>query len=397
MSSYDLSEWPLFRAVIDEASVNRNKSRTCLILCPGGESDGDLERHAGVVLKYIIQPALIDSSYAAHRAENAAEGVSEAGVESILRDDLVIAVLTGRSPEVFYQVAVAQAAGRPLILMVESGKPLGIHPRGAPLIEYSVDTDSILSAENVQELNAAIKAFESDTPPVQQGFQPRKAMPRSAANSTGATLLERGSDFSYDQKLAMMREASQRIDIFGVASASLAKHPDMAGLIRSRSGHDLQIRVLQAAPGNPGIGALIGTRDATRLTNVREEIDSACDAWKSLCNIEGVDLAISVRLAQDAIPLSYSVITEKAAITTPYRFSKAASESASVHALAGSRFHTAMIEEFDALWPTASPFLRRERQSETDQGGKGPVALDRFSPSNDADPRTPDGRQKPFR
>lgn len=396
MSNYDLSDWPLFRAVIDEGSVNRNKSRACVVLCPDNDADSDLRRHAKVVLKYIIQPALIDSSYAAHRP--AAPGddakISDAGVEALLRDDLVIAVVTGRNPEIFYQVAIAQAAGRPLILMIEAGRELTIQPRGAPVVEYSVDTDAILSAAGVRDLNSAILRFESDSPPVQEGFQARKAMPRNVTSGANTLLLERGSDFTYDQRLAMMREASQRIDILGVANASLARHPDMVDLVKSRSGHDLHIRILQTAPGNPGVAALIGSRDAERIAAVRNDIDSACEAWKALCQLDGLDLAISVRLAQDAVPLSYAVITERAVIATPYQFSRAANDSPSIHALAGTRYHSVMLQEFDALWQTASPFLRRERLS----GAKPPheeersFTPQRFSPSNDAAPNGLFGR-----
>lgn len=388
MSSYDLSEWPLFRAVIDEACVNRNKSRACLVLSPAA-SDSDLKRHTDVVLKYIVQPALIDSEYASQRldADLSDESGSDANVDALLRDDLVIALMTGRDPEVYYQVAIAQAAGRPLILMIEAGRELSVRPRGALVVTYTVDTDAIMSAKGVRDLNAAIKQFQSDTPPLQEGFQARKAMPRSLSAGGGVTFIERGGEFSYDRKMAMMREATQRIDILGVANASLARHPDMLELIRSRSGHDLQVRILQTAPGNPGIAALVGSRDANRMANVRNEIDAACEGWRAVCELEGLDLSITVRLAQDAVPLSYTVLTERAVIATPYQFSRPASESPSVHALAGSHFHKVMMEEFDALWSGASPFLRRERLPGSSAGQAQAVTADRFSPSNDASPR----------
>lgn len=397
MSSYDLSDWPLFRAVIDEASVNRNKPRSCVVLCPDNDPDSDLQRHAKVVFKYIIQPALLDSAYAAHRPNEAEESatLSDVAVDALLRDDLVIAVMTGRNPEIFYQVAIAQAAGRPLILMIESGCELGVQPRGALVVEYSIDTDAILSAAGVRELNAAIKKFESESPPLQEGFQARKALPRNVTGGAKAMLLDRSGDFTYDQRMAMMREATQRIDILGVATATLARHPDMIELVRSRSGHDLHIRILQAAPGNPGIGALIGARDAERIATVRNEIDEACAAWKALCQVEGADLSISVRLAQDAVPLSYAVLTEKAVIVTPYQFSRPASDSPSVHALAGARYHSVMLQEFDALWQTASPFLRREPNLPVAGHAEESrsFAPDQFRPSNDAAPRRLISRQ----
>ena len=43
-------------------------------------------------------------------------------IGSILGDDLCIAVITGQNPNVFYELAIAQCAARPVIILVEKGQ-----------------------------------------------------------------------------------------------------------------------------------------------------------------------------------------------------------------------------------------------------------------------------------
>ena len=52
--------------------------------------------------------------------------MSDTAVDSLLREDLIVAVMTGRYSEIFYQVPIVQAAGRPLILMIEAGRELAV-------------------------------------------------------------------------------------------------------------------------------------------------------------------------------------------------------------------------------------------------------------------------------
>ena len=39
--------------------------------------------------------------------------------DRILNDDLCIALLTGRNPNVYYELAIAQAASRPVIMLLQ--------------------------------------------------------------------------------------------------------------------------------------------------------------------------------------------------------------------------------------------------------------------------------------
>lgn len=360
MTGYDLSAWPLFRSVIEESRDEHARARRCFVLGPMDDDNLDVRRHTDAVWKYIIRPALLDTDYAARRADpEITRGlVSQPVIDGLLDDDLVIAIVSFRNPNVFYEVALAQAAARPLILLIEEGQDISFDPRGAPLVSYSLDTDSVFSAVNVKRLQAAIRQV-SEAPPLDQPFRPGGAALNAGARG-GATVYDRSQLFTYERRLAMVREAVVRIDVMGIANLALALHPDTAEILRSRAGSGVEIRILQCAPSNPGLVSLIGPRNLEGLSQVKAEIDAAADAWRRIAEISDLDLSITVRRAQTSIPLASALITDQAVIATPYLASRTTAESLAWHAVAGATGHRIMSQEFDQAWSEAATLFRVE-------------------------------------
>ncbi len=362
MTGYDLSAWPLFRSVIDESRDQRAKPRRCFVVGPFDDASNDVRRHAEAVWKYIVRPALLDTEYDPRRIEADQTGgvLTQPLIDGLLDDDLIISVLSFSNPNVYYQTALAHAAARPMVLMIEEGQPVSLDPRGAPLVPYSLDTDSVFSAINVKRLQAAVRHV-LETPPAEQPFRSGGAALNAGGNGA-ASMHERSQLFSYERRLAMVREATSRIDMMGIANLALALHPDTAEVFRSRSGSGVDIRILQCAPTNPNLTALIGTRDVQHLSNVRTEIEAAADAWRRISDIPDLDLSITVRRTQTSIPLASALITDKAVIATPYLASRVTAECPAWHAAAGYACHAVMCQEFDHLWSEAVTLFRAERR-----------------------------------
>ncbi len=350
MTDYDLTNWPLFRSVVEGETPQRSRSMVCAVAAGFSDPDSALRRNAETVFNYIIRPALLDTDYTPVRAMAAGSRATAASPaptssETVLMADLVIAVLSGRSPEAHHLAAIAQASGKPLLLLIEDGQQVTIDTHGAPVFTYNLETDAIVSGVHVHRLQAMLN------PPPQAG----------APLCPGAvTLLERSGQFGYDQRLAMMRDAAKRIDIMGVANLAYASHPDMRELLRQRSGQGLELRILQCAPSNPGLNILMGTRDVARLGEVRNEIEGAADAWKRLLEIPDLDMSVIVRRAQTTVPLASAIITDQASVSTPYLYSRATSECPTWSARAGTSQHAAMQQEFDLVWSEATTILRLE-------------------------------------
>jgi hypothetical protein len=361
MSSYDLSAWPLFRSVIDAPREDEAKQRKCFIVGPTDDPNIEVRRHAETLFKYVIRPALLDSDYSARRvdAESSDGRLTQSIVDAILDDDLVIAVLSYRNPHVFYEVALAQAAARPLILMIEDGQELTFDPRGAKVVTYSLDTDSVLSAVNVRKLQAAMREIAENDAPVIQTFRPG-ASALNSGGAGGATVYERSSQFTWDQRLDLMREAKLRIDMMGIANMAFALHPDAIELLRSRSGQGIEVRVLQCGPTNPGLPSLIGQRSAEGLKTVIAEIESAAETWKRIADLPELDISITLRRAMSSLPLASALLTDRAVVATSYLHTRATAQSPTLYAAAGSPFHTVMQQEFDGVWSEAVTLFRAE-------------------------------------
>lgn len=99
-------------------------SRVCFFVSPLGE-DGSPERErSNDVMKYIIEEGLDPLGYRVTRADltNKAGDITEQIVSELLNADLVVADLSDHNPNVFYEVALRHAFGKPIIHMIHKGQ-----------------------------------------------------------------------------------------------------------------------------------------------------------------------------------------------------------------------------------------------------------------------------------
>ena len=360
MGGYDLSAWPLFRSVIDDPQDGAAKPRTCLLISPADDPDPVVRKHAETVWKYIVRPALLDTDLSTRRFEmtETAGKIGQPMIDAVLDDDLIIAVLSHHNPNVYYSVALAQAAGRPLILMIEDGQSPAFETRDARVVTYSLDTDSMFSAVNVRRLQAAIVEM-NDTLPAGQPFR-RGASALNGGGTGGATAYESSRQFTYDRRLQMVRTAKTRVDMMGVANLAFAHHPDAIDVIRSKSGQGVEFRILQCSPANPGLASLIRQREPQKIHAIKDEIEAAAEAWKRICELPELEVSITLRRIQTSIPLASAMLTDQEVVATPYLSSRVTAESPTLHAHAGSAYHRVMQQEFDQVWGESVTLFRIE-------------------------------------
>lgn len=296
---YDLRAYPLFRSVIG-AEQQVTKSKRCLVVDPSHDADANVRRHADMLWKYVIQPAVLDTDYRAYRADRNYENgpTDQAAIDALLDDDLIIAVPSFGNARVFYETALAQAAARPLIILIEEGQDLGFDPRNAEIVTYRLDTESVVSAFNVERLQTVIREIDARGQPAHQGFRAGAAA-LNGGSEPGVKMFERSPEFAYDRRLDMMREATTRIDVMGVANLGLASHSQTLDLVRACAGRGVEIRILQCAPTNPALGSLVGARNAEHLDAIKSQINAATDAWKQLAEMAGGQLSLTVRPRAD--------------------------------------------------------------------------------------------------
>ncbi len=117
--------------------------RTCFIIGPIGEPGGDVRQAADDFMQYIVNacPALKELDYSDPiRADQLNEPgrITSQVIKLLIEADLVIADLTNNNPNVYYELSLRHAIGKPVIHMVEAGTILSFDVRDNRTIAYTM-------------------------------------------------------------------------------------------------------------------------------------------------------------------------------------------------------------------------------------------------------------------
>ena len=120
--------------------------KRCFIISPIGDPKTPVREHADAVFYGIVTPALEELKadgleIEAVRSDQLQEPgqISEQMFREIFRDDLCIAILTFFNPNVFYELAVAQCAYRPLVALLQEGEKPPFDVTDLRTVPYNLD------------------------------------------------------------------------------------------------------------------------------------------------------------------------------------------------------------------------------------------------------------------
>lgn len=115
--------------------------RRCFVVSPIGKPPSQTRRRADNILDHIIRPALADLGFHAQRADDEPKPgiVTEAIIDHILDAELVVADLSGHNPNVFYELGVAHAVARPVVLMIEEGESIPFDVAAIGVVSFVPD------------------------------------------------------------------------------------------------------------------------------------------------------------------------------------------------------------------------------------------------------------------
>lgn len=137
--------------------------RICFVIAPISSPGTDIRRRSDQVLKHIITPALDGLGYEIVRADMISEPgiITSQIIQHILEDDLVIADLTGKNPNVFYELAIRHMVRKPVIQISQSGETIPFDVAASRVIQFDHrDLDS--AAECRGGIRAQAKAIAND-------------------------------------------------------------------------------------------------------------------------------------------------------------------------------------------------------------------------------------------
>ena len=141
-----------------------NRKR-CFVIAPIGEEGSSTRIRSNQILSHIIRPVATKFGFDVIRADEIAEPgiISTQVLERVVNDPLVIADLTERNPNVYYELAVRHATRKPVIQLMQKGEPLPFDVAGTRTIVVDhKDLDSVEDAK--KQLARYIENVESASP-----------------------------------------------------------------------------------------------------------------------------------------------------------------------------------------------------------------------------------------
>ena len=98
--------------------------KMCFVIAPIGEPDSETRKRSDQILRHIIRPAVEHRGYEAVRADELDKPgmITSQVIQHVIGAPLVIADLTERNPNVFYELAIRHAIRKPIIQIIRKGE-----------------------------------------------------------------------------------------------------------------------------------------------------------------------------------------------------------------------------------------------------------------------------------
>jgi hypothetical protein len=266
----------------------------------------------------------------------------------IVEGDVCIAVLTGLNPNVFYELAIAQATGRPVIILIEKGHELPFDIKDLRAVYYDLKPRALFDRIHATAIIEHVKSVE------RAGWR----APSLLANHLGGRGLREEGVPEYfenvarfggqDASLALLEATKEQFDIAGITLGSWRRTRGFAEIVKAKTAAGCRMRVLLMHKDNPSLRELINEQipeasyagvlaSLDRMTTYFERIAESCGS--------GVELRL---LRRGSLHCSISR-TDQAVVYSPYLYSE--SQFPPVwKSDAGQPLYAAILREFDTLW-----------------------------------------------
>lgn len=249
--------------------------KLCFVISPIGEPDSETRKRSDQVLKHVIRPAATSCGYKAVRADEIDKPgmITSQVIQHIVNDALVVADLTERNPNVFYELAIRHALRKPLVQIIRKGEVIPFDVAGTRTIYVDhKDLDSVEAAKN--EIVEQIKALEKDSSDIETPIsvsldlqllrQSEKPEERSLADLVAAVVDLRASLSKVELRVGtkdqegLLGEIQTELRSLPARLDDYLGGPRMPGMRRGRFHPMLFRELLQMGPrSSPGFGVLV--------------------------------------------------------------------------------------------------------------------------------------------
>lgn len=323
--------------------------KRCFVISPIGQEGTTIRAHADDVFDFIIKPAMDECGVSAWRSDHLHEPgkISEQMFRALLTDDLCVALLTGYNPNVFYELAIAQCAARPVIMLAEKGQELPFDIRDLRCVYYDLNPRPLFDKVYVKQIVSHIRSIEAAQ---WKGSSPIGEFNPLAVNAEPPVkVFDKSMNYGNAETwLKLLQETEERFDIMAITPDKLRGIRRGGEVLLQKAAVGCRIRVLLIHEDNPALPQFINhnilnKNYETMLFNVRDSFEYFTKLAQETPNIE-------IRRIKTGCPHFRLTLTERVALLTPYLFSEKADYSPLFECAQGSPLYNSAAQEFEVMW-----------------------------------------------
>lgn len=270
------------------------------VISPIGEPGSTARRHANWVLNEVIRKACERATAGKIEVVRSDEStlpgpIMGQVVASIVKDRVIFAVLSGDRPNVYYELALAIAAGRPVIILRDEDEQTQFDIQDFRAITYRYPEDEAPAPEaKIAEVAKFVDAVLQEEPYAPKVFSDLDAL---AGNYRDYQFKERFRDIDMASYSAVFNAATSFIGLQGISlrhfttqflwNSPKGNEVTFFELIRAKVLFDaVSVHIVLMHPDNPALPYLFKFTDrpgfSKGLANAREDIRVAMREWSEL-------------------------------------------------------------------------------------------------------------------
>jgi hypothetical protein len=252
-------------------SENANPAKRVFVISPIGAEGSDTRELADLFLDDLVRVSLPAPTYNVMRADEDGSpyAITSAMMGRLLAANFCVADISGLNPNVMYELALAHAAGKRVIIMTSDTGPMPFDIKDMRTIKYSVRADKIKAAIGALRQMAEFEPGPDEalliTNPVHEAFQAWTDKQTAASVTGGADeavvrvveRLERKLDALSTERSAGLQERQA----FDVMSAEPGRSTVMQG------NNMLHVLFEHLNTGDPSVEAMHQTAQGQALVN----------------------------------------------------------------------------------------------------------------------------------
>jgi hypothetical protein len=304
-------------------------------------------------------------------------------ISSIVNERIIFAVLAFDRPNIYYELALAKAAGREVIILQWSREETQFDVRDYRMVRFDFDPDAdhqLADPAKIDEIAGFIDAVLKEKPHKDKAFEKFDSLGRNFRDYRfyprfRDLALDRTDNPNADLYGDVFLEAEQHLTLCGSTLLHFTRYdlmyhsssykpacfPDLAAYLALAKGVD--IRVILLHPANPNLPGLVASESARRRRGEIEQMRAECaqsfQAWttiaEDIANANVYDQAprkgrVDVIQLRNAVIGYRLTVTDKRLVMTPY-FRQFAANSAgpTVSVDAQTIFYQAICADLEAV------------------------------------------------